>query len=208
MHGYGVTALVLRSWHRSAGVTRPSQLILAHAPDHNPPADFGFPTSAGLCRLLQAPAGRWPFPTLSLRSLYRCLDPYPATPLRCSCPFLPGSHRPHLTTKKFGPWKIPSKQLPARLNFSRLQSFVYLQAPILARPSRCSDRWFPFGHRALYTAQNLHRCRIQAAASLRVRIRTIDTTGLGPAFAAPHLLDRSLVGCSWSPAQQFCLQSC
>ncbi len=87
----------------SAGVTQPSLLILAHAPDHNPPTDFGFPTSADPCRLLRAPAGRWPFPTLSLRSLYRCLGPYPATALRCSCPFLPGSHRPHLTTKKFGP---------------------------------------------------------------------------------------------------------
>ena len=84
-------------------------------------------------------------------------------------------------------------------DFSRLQPFVYLQAPILARPSGCSDLQFPFGHRALYTAQYLLRYRIQAAASLRVRIRTIDTTGLGSAFAAPHLLDRSLVGRSYTP---------
>ncbi len=69
-------------------------------------------------------------------------------------------------------------------DFSRLQPFVYLQAPLLARPSGCSDLQFPFGHRALYTAQYLYRHRIQAAASLRVRIRTIDTTGLGSAFAA------------------------
>jgi len=27
----------------SVGVTRPSSLLLVHAPDHNPPADFGFP---------------------------------------------------------------------------------------------------------------------------------------------------------------------
>ena len=111
MHDYGVTVLVLRSWHRSAGVTRPSQLILAHAPDHNPPADFGFPTSAGPCRLLRAPAGRWPFPTLSLRSLYRRLGPYPATTERCSRPFLPVQHRPPLRCKRIGSWKHPTKQL-------------------------------------------------------------------------------------------------
>jgi hypothetical protein len=73
----------------SVGVTQPSLLILALAPDQNPPANFGFPISTGLCRLLRAPAGRWPFPTLSLRSLYRRLGPYPAMTSRCTCPFLP-----------------------------------------------------------------------------------------------------------------------
>ena len=88
----------------------------------------------------------------------------------------------------------PASSFPQVSVFSGLQPFVYLQAPILARPSDCSDRWFPFGHRALYTVQYSHRYRIQATASLRVRIRTIDTTGLESAFTAPHLLDRSLVG--------------
>ncbi len=57
---------------------------------------------AGLRRLLRAPAGRWPFPALSPQSVYRCLDPYPATPLRCSCSFLPKELRPHLRTERFG----------------------------------------------------------------------------------------------------------
>ncbi len=39
-----------------------------------------------LRRLLSAPAGRWPFPTLSPQSLHGCLDPYPAASLRCSFP--------------------------------------------------------------------------------------------------------------------------
>jgi len=65
------------------------------------------PTSAlaytvGLCRLSPVPAGRWPFPALSLQSLYGCLDPYPAAPLRCTHPFLPEGHRPHLTPNRFG----------------------------------------------------------------------------------------------------------
>ncbi len=61
------------------------------------------PISICLCRLLRAPAGRWPFPTLSLRSLYGRLDPYPATTQRCFFfPFLPVGHRPPLRVKKIG----------------------------------------------------------------------------------------------------------
>ena len=69
------------------------------------------PISTGLRRLLRAPAGRWPFPTLSLRSLYRCLGPCPATIERCTRPFLPAQRRPLLRVKKIGSWKIPTTQL-------------------------------------------------------------------------------------------------
>lgn len=58
--------------------------------------------SAGLCRLPQAPAGKWPFPALSLQSLHGCLDPYPAAFPRCIYPFLPGEHRPHVRSETFG----------------------------------------------------------------------------------------------------------
>lgn len=54
----------------------------------------------------------------------------------------------------------------------------------------------PFGLRAVYTGQYPRRRRSRAPASLRVRIRTIDTAGLVRAIALIHLLDRSLVGCS------------
>jgi hypothetical protein len=86
----------------SEGVTPPSSLIRTHASNQNPPYRFRFPYTEGLCRLLSAPAGSWPFPTLSLRSVYRCLDPYPATTYRCMCPFLPDRHRPLLRVKKIG----------------------------------------------------------------------------------------------------------
>ena len=68
----------------------------------NPSRRLRFPYTAGLCRLSPVPAGRWPFPALSLQSLYGCLDPYPAAPLRCTHPFLPEGHRPHLTPNRFG----------------------------------------------------------------------------------------------------------
>jgi hypothetical protein len=91
----------------SGRVTPPSQLILAHAPDQNPPSVFSCPYTEGLCRLLSVPAGSWPFPTLSPQSLYRCLDPYPAASLRCICPFLPKERRPHHRDYWFGTLNIP-----------------------------------------------------------------------------------------------------
>jgi hypothetical protein len=61
----------------------------------------------GLCRLLPASAGGGTFPTLSLQSLCRRLDPYPAVLLGCSYPFLPQGHRPHVTGNTFGARKYP-----------------------------------------------------------------------------------------------------
>jgi hypothetical protein len=123
----------------SAGITRPSSLLSAHAPDQTPPADFGVPRSTGPCRLLRAPAGGWPFPTLSLRSLHRRLGPYPATPERCVCPLLPARHRPPLRVKRIGSRNIPQHSFP-RGEISGLQPFSHVQAPMLAWPSGCSDR--------------------------------------------------------------------
>ena len=86
----------------SEGITPPSLLIWTHATDQNPPAVFSLPYTAGLCRLLPVSAGRWSFPTLSLQSLLRCLDPYPEVPLQCFCPFLPAGLQPHLRCTRFG----------------------------------------------------------------------------------------------------------
>ena len=73
-----------------------------------PSRDLGLsPCAASPCRLLRTPAGSWPFPTLSPQSLYGCLDPYPAALLRCSCSFLPGQHRPHLSLNRFGALEYP-----------------------------------------------------------------------------------------------------
>ena len=79
----------------------------------NPPADFVYLNTAGLCRLLSASAGRWIFPVLSLQSLYGRLDPYPAVSLRCFYPFLPEEHRPHLRPQRFG---TPNYSLQCNFN--------------------------------------------------------------------------------------------
>ena len=136
----GVTSCGVMSCTTSEGITPPSSLILAHAPDQNPPADFGFPNTTGLCRLSPVPAGSWPFPTLSMQSLRRCLDPYPAVSPWCICSLLPRRQRPHLRRHRFGTPNYPCNATSTGYSISGLQSFTNVQAPTLARPPGCTHR--------------------------------------------------------------------
>lgn len=97
-------------------------------------------SATGLCRLPSAPAGRWPFPTLSLRSLRRSLDPYPAAFLWCSCPLLPRGQRPCATGNALGTRNSLCNATSTESRLSGLQSFVNLQAPTLAWPPGCTHR--------------------------------------------------------------------
>jgi len=124
----------------SEGVTPPSSLLRTHAPDPIPPVLFGLPYSTGLRRLSPVPAGIWPFPTLSLQSLHRCLDPYPGMPLRCPYPFLPREFQPQPRCTYFG-----ASSIPPQCNFNDdpitgRQSFRYVQAPMVASPPGCTYR--------------------------------------------------------------------
>ena len=124
----------------SEGVTPPSLLLRTHAPDQNPPILFGSPYSMGSCRLSPVPAGWWSFPTLSLQSLHRRLDPYPGMPLWCPRPFLPKELQPHPRCTEFG-----TSNIPPLCNFnddliSGRQSFRYVQAPMVASPPGCTYR--------------------------------------------------------------------
>ncbi len=69
--------------------------------------------------------GSWPFPTLSLQSLRRCLDPYPVVSPWCSGSLLPKGQRPHDRRQSFGtPNMFPIMQLQpgiySRLRFDKL----------------------------------------------------------------------------------------
>ena len=112
------------------------------------------PIAVGLCRLLQVPARRWPFPTLSLQSLHRCLDPYPVVSLRCSYPFLPEEHRPHVRSETFG-----TPKLPCQSNFQQggrfrgcSHSFMF-RLPCSLDPQVAPAADFLQGSRAVYTTQ-------------------------------------------------------
>jgi len=111
--------------HRSYWLMRQTKTL--------PPSSV-VPNTTGLCRLSSVPAGRWPFPTLSLQSLRRCLDPYPAVSSRCSCSILPWRQRPHLRRHKFGTLNYPCNATSTRKAISGLQSFTNVQAPTLDRP--------------------------------------------------------------------------
>jgi hypothetical protein len=141
-----------------------------------------FPRTRGLCRLSPVPADGWSFPILSLHSLRRRLDPYPAVPSGCTRPFLPHRPRPRVTANTLG-----EPELSLSCNFSRERYFEaavirYLQAPTLARLPDCtyrttSRRWAagPFTPRIAGPVT----CS-PAVASLHVRFRAIDMTGLSP----------------------------
>ena len=118
----------------SEDVTLPSQLVRTHAPDRIPPNASVFPCTLGLCRLSPVPAGKRSFPTLSLQSLHRRLDPYSVVSPECTCPLLPREHWPHAMGNAFGTQNYPCNATSAGSRISELQSFVYLQAPMLARP--------------------------------------------------------------------------
>jgi len=127
----------------SEGVTPPSSLLRTHAPDQYPPALFGSPYSTDLRRLSPVPAGNWSFPTLSLQSLHRRLDPYPGMPLWCPRPFLPRELQPQPRCTIFG-----ASNLPPQCNFNDdpitgRQSFRYVQAPMVACPPGCTYRAGP-----------------------------------------------------------------
>ena len=117
--------------HSSYRLMRQAKFLL-------PPRFHSWTTS--LCRLLRVPAGRWPFPTLSLQSLRRCLDPYPVASLQCICSLLPEGQRPHLNRHRFGTPNYPRNATSTGNCISGLQSFRYVQAPTLARPPGCTHR--------------------------------------------------------------------
>ncbi len=105
----GVTSSGMTSSAISKGVTPSSSLIRAHASDQNPPAAFRpWPRSAGPCRLLPAPAERWPFPTLSLQVFPKMPGSRSRRGVGCTCLFLPQRHRPsphpaHGSASRVGP---------------------------------------------------------------------------------------------------------
>jgi hypothetical protein len=84
--------------------------------------------------------GSWSFPTLSLQSLRRCLDPYPAVSPWCICSLLPRRQRPYLRRHRFGTPNYPHNATSTGNFISGLQSFTNVQAPTLDRPPGCTHR--------------------------------------------------------------------
>ena len=83
------------------------------------------------CRSLP---GRWPFPTLFLQSLRRCLRPYPAvSPAAFARFFREGNGLTSDVTRS------AHQNYPCNAT-STGKSFLYVQAPTLDRPPGCTHR--------------------------------------------------------------------
>ena len=146
--------------------------------------------SVGLCRLLQAPAGRWSFPALSPQSLYRCLDPYPAMSLQCFCSLLPEGQRPHPTPQGFGTLNIiPTMQLPQGTVSRGCSHFFMFRLPYSLDPqvAPTAVAQSPQGGRAVYTTHSPVGYLPRDVASLRIRHEQLIRLDF-------HQLDCSLVG--------------
>ena len=114
-----------------------------------------FPLHAGPCRLLRAPAGKWPLPVLSPQSLHRRLDPYPAALLRCSCPFLPEGLRPHLNGDRFGAPDNRRNATSTTDGFRGCSHSFMFRLPCLLDPpvAPTTEAQCPQGGRAVYATQ-------------------------------------------------------
>ncbi len=152
---------------------------------------FQFPLPMGLRRLLPIPAGRWPFPTLSLHSLCRCLDPYPGMSPLCTDPFLPEVQRPSPKVQGARPIQIsPQSSFEGASKFRGCSHSLMFRPPhSLGPPAAPTAGNFFLGGRAVYTAQNPVGYLPRAAASLHARIGQL-------AWLDSHQLECSLVGCS------------
>ena len=120
----------------SEGVTPPSSLIRTHASDQNPPYRFRCPYTEGLCRLLSAPAGSWPFPTLSPRVFSWMPRPMPRWLVEVHLPVssLHDDGLPHGITGSALP-PHSAQQLQSGKAFRGCSQFVMFRPPgLLATP--------------------------------------------------------------------------
>jgi hypothetical protein len=138
-------------------------------------------------RLRLAPAGRRPFPTLSLQSVRRSLDPYHAASPRCLCPLLPEGYQPRVRVDTLGTRNNLCKATLAEGVFTGLQSFAHVQAPTLARPPGCAHRKgsMPLGQPGRLRHAERHGLPQRRCAIASCPIRATDTAGLAPAGLQP-----------------------
>ncbi len=139
----------------SVGVTRPSSLVRAHAPHQPPPpalpCGYSSRSCAGCCESLR---GGWWFPTLSLQSIHRRLDLYPAMTVRCIYPFL--TQTATASPKRSGVrlMKNPGNAISTGQPFRGCShSLMFRLLCSLDPPIAPTAEVLPLGGRAVYTTQ-------------------------------------------------------
>ena len=141
LHDRGVTPPVAISRTASVGVTPPSSLLRAHAPNQKAPIGFGCPYSDRSLQVVVTPCCQMALPDVISANLFlRARTP---TPAALGVHLLVSSPKTSAFPEKSAGRR--SRENPCFSNFSmgdlsRLQSFVYLQARRLARHPSCSHR--------------------------------------------------------------------
>ena len=140
------------------------------------------PWSAGPCRLLPAPAGRWPFPTLSPHVFPWMLGPLSRRFVRCSYPFLPPQHRPSPSYHGSALPRLPTQTTSEWKELSRLQPFRYVRASKFARhPGRSHLCGFsPQGGHGFYVRAEHTSLPTDASDMLALRTGQLRARGLSP----------------------------
>ena len=185
----GVTIDRSESCSLSEGVTLPSSLIPAHAPDQNPP-------SASLCRLVPrvfagftSPCWELALPDVSSTVCVEALGPIPR---RVRPVHLPVSSRTASASPHEG--QVRHAKYPLHYNFSQGSVFRGCSHSLMFRLLNLLDlQVVPTagicqGSQAFYTTQDLRRYRTQVVASLRTRLGQLVRRDF-------HPLDCIVVGC-------------
>ena len=136
----GVTCYGVASSATSERVTTPSSLIRAHAPDQNPPFDFTFRCFKGSLQVAVSPCWKLALPDIISTILVWLPGPLPrsVSPVR-----LPVSSRRTSASPQWRQARHTDLSLQCNFNrgvISRLQSFLNVQASMLARPPGCTYR--------------------------------------------------------------------
>jgi hypothetical protein len=137
----GVTCGGVTSRITSEGVTPPSSLLRAHAPDHIPPAAYGHCLGqrvlAGCCQPL---LGNGPSRHYLCNPCVGAWTPTPRCPPGALARFFPGDDglTPILTSSAHTDY--PGNAPSTGTHFSGLQSVRNVQAPTLASPPGCTHR--------------------------------------------------------------------
>lgn len=198
LHNRGFTAFALRSWRKSARITSPSSLILAHAPDR--PGSRRLRVSLFLQVFAGCVESLLPVGPSRRYFCDPCTGAWVRTPPRSGGAYV--RFFPPVLGLTIGSSGSARGTIPQRSSMrgaiSGLQPFSNVQAPLLTWPTDCSDVQSslplpPLGriHRAEPAPLPVAGCGIVTCLN-----RTTDTIELTDAFASIHLLDRSLVGCS------------
>ena len=151
------------------------------------PAPPVCPLCARSLQVVASPCWAMALPDIISATLVQVLGPIPRRAPRLHGPFLDRGHRPHPTGNGLGARIYPHTATSVGSPISRLQSFVYLRAPTLARPPGCSHRSSASaaGRPGLSHHASPGRLPEPGSGVATCSTRTISMTGLSPAGSQP-----------------------